>query len=106
MTQGKTKFGGKVFFLNRSDINTDEIIPAKYLTYIDREPLKPFLLEDLKIEGLNPKSIKWDEYQVIISDVVLLEKWPYGHSKSMVFLRSSHQISQEYSGKMHLMMGC
>lgn len=67
MTQAKTKFGGKVFFLNRSDINTDEIIPAKYLTYIDREPLKPFLLEDLKIEGLNPKSIKWDEYQVIIS---------------------------------------
>ena len=67
MVQQKTKFGGKIFFLNRSDINTDEIIPAKYLTYIDREPLKPFLLEDLKIEGLNLKAIKWDNYQVIIS---------------------------------------
>ena len=25
-------FSGKVLFLDRSDINTDEIIPAKYLT--------------------------------------------------------------------------
>ena len=25
------QFGGEVLFLDRSDINTDEIIPAKYL---------------------------------------------------------------------------
>jgi 3-isopropylmalate/(R)-2-methylmalate dehydratase small subunit len=47
-------FGGKALFLNRSDINTDEIIPAKYLTEITREALKPYLLEDLKIEGFEP----------------------------------------------------
>ena len=47
---------GKVLFLDRSDINTDEIIPAKYLTEISKEALKPFCLEDLKIPGFNPKS--------------------------------------------------
>ncbi len=47
-------FSGKVLFLDRSDINTDEIIPAKYLTEITREALKPYLLEDLKIEGFAP----------------------------------------------------
>ena len=42
------KFGGKVLFLDRSDINTDEIIPAKYLTEISKEALKPHMLEDLQ----------------------------------------------------------
>lgn len=46
-------FNGKVLFLDRSDINTDEIIPAKYLTEITKEALKPYLLEDLFIEGFN-----------------------------------------------------
>ncbi|GHU38521.1 3-isopropylmalate dehydratase small subunit [Spirochaetia bacterium] len=49
-------FGGKVLFLDRSDINTDEIIPAKYLNESTRQALKPFLLEDLKLEGFNPKN--------------------------------------------------
>jgi 3-isopropylmalate/(R)-2-methylmalate dehydratase small subunit len=49
-------FGGKILFLNRSDINTDEIIPAKYLTDIYKEVLRPYLFEDLKIEGFNPKT--------------------------------------------------
>ena len=44
-------FNGKVLFLDRNDINTDEIIPARYLTEITKEALKPFLLEDLKLEG-------------------------------------------------------
>ena len=47
-------FNGKVLFLDRSDINTDEIIPAKYLTEITKEALKPFLLEDLKLDGFSP----------------------------------------------------
>jgi 3-isopropylmalate/(R)-2-methylmalate dehydratase small subunit len=46
----------KFYFLDRSDINTDEIIPAKYLTEITKEALKPYLLEDLKLEGFNPKK--------------------------------------------------
>lgn len=47
-------FSGKVLFLDRSDINTDEIIPAKYLTEITKIALKPYLLEDLKMEGFDP----------------------------------------------------
>ncbi|MEM5946989.1 3-isopropylmalate dehydratase small subunit [Spirochaetia bacterium 38H-sp] len=48
------KFGGKVLFLDRADINTDEIIPAKYLTEVSKEALKPYLLEDLKLDGFEP----------------------------------------------------
>ncbi len=47
------KFSGKVLFLDRNDINTDEIIPAKYLTEITKEALKPYLLEDLTLDGFN-----------------------------------------------------
>lgn len=47
-------FSGSVLFLDRSDINTDEIIPAKYLTEISKEALKPYLLEDLALEGFDP----------------------------------------------------
>jgi 3-isopropylmalate/(R)-2-methylmalate dehydratase small subunit len=49
-------FGGRVLFLDRSDINTDEIIPAKYLNESSKEALKPNLLEDLKLPGFDPKS--------------------------------------------------
>ncbi len=37
-------------------INTDEIIPAKYLTEITKEALKPYLLEDLKLDEFKPNS--------------------------------------------------
>lgn len=48
-------FGGAVLFLDRSDINTDEIIPAKYLNESAKEALRPYLLEDLKLPGFDPK---------------------------------------------------
>jgi 3-isopropylmalate/(R)-2-methylmalate dehydratase small subunit len=48
-------FGGRVLFLDRADINTDEIIPAKYLTEIAREALQPYLLEGLKLDGFDPQ---------------------------------------------------
>ena len=46
-------FNGKVLFLDRSDINTDEIIPAHYLTEITKEALQPYLMEGLKMEGFD-----------------------------------------------------
>ncbi len=55
------KFSGKVLFLDRSDINTDEIIPAKYLTEVDKKALKPYLLEDLKLEGFSAESVRGKE---------------------------------------------
>ncbi len=60
-------FGGPVLFLDRSDINTDEIIPAKYLTEITKEDLKPYILEDLKLPGFDPKGPKTAAARVIIS---------------------------------------
>ena len=43
-------FNGKVLFLDRADINTDEIIAAKYLSEITREAMGPHLFEDLKLD--------------------------------------------------------
>ncbi|MBI4857074.1 MAG: 3-isopropylmalate dehydratase small subunit [Acetobacterium woodii] len=49
-------FKGNVLFLDRSDINTDEIIPAKYLTEITKEALQPNLLEDLVLPGFHKED--------------------------------------------------
>ncbi|MFZ3046557.1 MAG: 3-isopropylmalate dehydratase small subunit [Desulfatirhabdiaceae bacterium] len=48
-------FNGQILFLDRDDINTDEIIPAKYLTESKRGALKPFLLEDMALSGFLPE---------------------------------------------------
>jgi 3-isopropylmalate/(R)-2-methylmalate dehydratase small subunit len=60
-------FGGKVLFLDRSDINTDEIIPARYLTEISKEALKPHMLEDLNLEGFDPKNPENQKAGVIVT---------------------------------------
>lgn len=60
-------FGGKALFLDRSDINTDEIIPAKYLTEISKEALKPHMLEDLKVEGFDPQGPDARDARVIVT---------------------------------------
>jgi 3-isopropylmalate/(R)-2-methylmalate dehydratase small subunit len=49
-------FSGKALFLDRSDINTDEIIPARYLSELSREALRPYLFEDLKLSGFDPQE--------------------------------------------------
>ena len=49
-------FNGRVLFLDRSDINTDEIIPAHYLTEISKEALGPHLLEDLDLDGIRSRG--------------------------------------------------
>lgn len=63
------EFGGPAIFLDRSDINTDEIIPAKYLTEISKTALKPHLLEDLLLEGapFNPHSEAMQRAKVVIT---------------------------------------
>lgn len=61
------KFGGKALFLDRSDINTDEIIPARYLTEISKEALKSHMLEDLTLNGFDPRSPDLKEAKVIVT---------------------------------------
>jgi 3-isopropylmalate/(R)-2-methylmalate dehydratase small subunit len=63
----KKTFGGPALCLDRDDINTDEIIPAKYLTENSKEALKPFILEDLKMAGFDPASEKMQKARVIIT---------------------------------------
>ena len=63
------KFGGPAFFIDRGDINTDEIIPAKYLTEISKQALKPHLLEDLHLEGqeFDPHSPALQQAKVLVT---------------------------------------
>jgi len=49
-------FDGQALFLDRNDINTDEIIPAKYLTENSKQALKPYILEDFKLPDFNPRE--------------------------------------------------
>lgn len=63
------KFGGEALFLDRSDINTDEIIPAKYLTEISKTALQPHLLEDLLLGGkqFDPQASGLDKAKVVVT---------------------------------------
>ena len=63
------KFGGPAFFIDRNDINTDEIIPAKYLTEISKQALKPHLLEDLHLENtiFDPNGKELQEATVLVT---------------------------------------
>ena len=63
----KKTFGGPSIFLDRGDINTDEIIPAKYLTEVTKEALKPYCLEDLSLDGFDPKGEKLSHARVIVT---------------------------------------
>ena len=63
------QFGGPAAFIDRNDINTDEIIPAKYLTEITKKALQPHLLEDLHLEGgqFDPHSPELQEARVLVT---------------------------------------
>jgi 3-isopropylmalate/(R)-2-methylmalate dehydratase small subunit len=61
------EFGGPVLFLDRSDINTDEIIPAKYLTEVKKDALQPYLLEDLKLDGFDPAEQPLKDARIIVT---------------------------------------
>ncbi len=61
------EFGGNCIYLDRNDINTDEIIPAKYLTENSKLALKPFILEDLELDGFDPNSEKLTNANIIVT---------------------------------------
>jgi 3-isopropylmalate/(R)-2-methylmalate dehydratase small subunit len=63
------EFGGPAFFIDRNDINTDEIIPAKYLTEITKRALQPHLLEDLILDGrdFDTKAPEFQQARVLVT---------------------------------------
>ncbi|MFA5700434.1 MAG: 3-isopropylmalate dehydratase small subunit [Desulfuromonas sp.] len=60
-------FKGPAIFLDRNDINTDEIIPARYLTEVTKEALRPYMLEDLKLEGFDPTGDEIKNARVVVT---------------------------------------
>ncbi len=62
-------FGGPAILLDRNDINTDEIIPAKYLTEISKTALGPHLLEDLLLNDkpFDSHSQAMEQAKVVIA---------------------------------------
>ncbi len=60
-------FGGPVLFLDRSDINTDEIIPAKHLNEVSKDVMKPYLLEDLKLPGFDRNGEAFKKARVVVT---------------------------------------
>jgi 3-isopropylmalate/(R)-2-methylmalate dehydratase small subunit len=68
-------FTGQALFLARNDINTDEIIPAKYLTENTKEALKPHILEDLHLEG-------FDAAKDIVGKNIIVTKSNFGCGSS------------------------
>jgi len=63
------QFGGLATFIDRNDINTDEIIPAKYLTEISKKALKAHLLEDLHLDNcdFDPDSEELKQASVLVT---------------------------------------
>jgi len=63
------QFGGPAYFIDRNDINTDEIIPAKYLTEISKQALKEHLLEDLHLDkgSFDPHSEELARANVLVT---------------------------------------
>ncbi|MDY0211411.1 MAG: 3-isopropylmalate dehydratase small subunit [Desulfuromonadaceae bacterium] len=60
-------FKGPAIFLDRNDINTDEIIPAKYLTEVTKEALRPYMLEDLKLADFDPTGDELKNARVVVT---------------------------------------
>jgi 3-isopropylmalate/(R)-2-methylmalate dehydratase small subunit len=73
-------FGGGALFLDRDNINTDEIIPAKYLTEISKQALKPYLLEDLRLDGAD--GSRFDAKTSIVGKSVIITRDNFGCGSS------------------------
>jgi len=60
----ENNFSGKVFYLNKKNVDTDQIIPAKYLTAIDKSVFGEHLLEDTRL--LAEDYLKLHQSQIVV----------------------------------------
>lgn len=61
------KIQGKVYFLDRANVDTDQIIPAKHLTGISISGLGPHLFEDLDMPGFNRSDPNFQEAIILVA---------------------------------------
>ncbi len=60
------KITGALFKIPKKDVDTDQIIPARYLTTPRRSGLGPHCMEDLEFEGFNRDGEKFKKAKVLI----------------------------------------
>lgn len=65
-TVGGKNFSGKPFFLKKEKVNTDEIIPADYLTEVDKKAFGEYCLEGL-VTGKSREVLK--SCKIIVGDI-------------------------------------
>lgn len=61
------KIEGRVYFINRPNVDTDQIIPAKYLTGVSISGLGPHLFEDLDLPGFNHRDPEFIAASVLVA---------------------------------------
>ena len=57
-SQASQDFSGRVFYLDAKNVDTDQIIPAKYLTEIDKVKMGEHCLEDAPITDRDRPKLK------------------------------------------------
>ena len=63
----KSVIEGKVFYLDRPNIDTDQIIPAQYLDTISFTGLGPYLFENLDLPGFDRGDLRFKEATVLVA---------------------------------------
>lgn len=62
-----TRIQGKVYFFDRANIDTDQIIPAKYLTGVSISGLGSHLFEDLDLPGFDREESLFKEATILVA---------------------------------------
>lgn len=57
---------GPVFKIPKNDVDTDQIIPARYLTKSDKSGFGPYVMEGLEFEGFDRSSSTFKQAKILI----------------------------------------
>jgi 3-isopropylmalate/(R)-2-methylmalate dehydratase small subunit len=61
-----TTIQGPIFKIPKKDVDTDQIIPARYLTKSDKSGFGPFVMEGLEFEGFDRNSPAFKQAKILI----------------------------------------
>jgi len=63
----KPKFQGKVHLIDRDNVDTDQVIPAKHLTGVGMKGLGSYLFEDLDLAGFDREEPRFKEATILVA---------------------------------------